>query len=363
MIPSRSPTLEGILRRSTAALLLAAALVLTGQHTSAQALLFALFERYLDSLRQQAGIPGLSAAIVQDGETVWETGLGYQDLESSVRATSTTPYPVGDLTQTFASVLLMQCVERGSLLLDERLAKWSADAGELKLWQALSHTGSTGSNPFKYDPATFAKLTPALDACGGQSARTRVARDVFAFLAMIDSVPGRDLQDEASDARPSFDSTELQRYSAVLSRLAVPYKVDKRGKATRSDYASKRIDASTGLISTAHDLAKYDAALDDPRHILLHDAGLTAMWSNVTPAGMPRPTGLGWFVQTYNGQRLIWHFANVPDAYSALILKVPARHLTLILLANSDGLSAPFDLAQGDVSSSLFAVTFLRLFL
>ena len=36
--------------------------------------------------------------------------------------------------------------------------------------------------------------------------------------------------------------------------------------------------------------------------------------------------------------------------------------LTLILLANSDGLSAPFPLQEGDVNASLFARAFLRLF-
>ena len=71
---------------------------------------------------------------------------------------------------------------------------------------------------------------------------------------------------------------------------------------------------------------------------------------------------MGWFSQTYEGQRLIWQFGVVPDAYSSLILKIPARRLTLILLANSDGLTAPFPLQDGDVTASLFARTFLRLF-
>jgi hypothetical protein len=39
-------------------------------------------------------------------------------------------------------------------------------------------------------------------------------------------------------------------------------------------------------------------------------------------------------------ERVIWHYDHYPS-YSALYLKVPARNLTLFLLANSDGLSAP----------------------
>jgi hypothetical protein len=71
--------------------------------------------------------------------------------------------------------------------------------------------------------------------------------------------------------------------------------------------------------------------------------------------------GLGWFVQSYKGEPVVWHFGNLPNAYSSLIVKLPLRKMTLILLANSDGLSAPFDLPQGDVTRSLFAALFLKL--
>ncbi|HYT75394.1 MAG TPA: hypothetical protein VEL79_11635, partial [Vicinamibacterales bacterium] len=60
-------------------------------------------------------------------------------------------------------------------------------------------------------------------------------------------------------------------------------------------------------------------------------------------------------------ERLVWHFGYVPNAYSSLMLKVPDRNLTFILLANSDGLSAPYQLSAGDVTRSLFATVFLKL--
>jgi CubicO group peptidase (beta-lactamase class C family) len=128
------------------------------------------------------------------------------------------------------------------------------------------------------------------------------------------------------------------------------------------------ITAANGLVSTAMDLAKFDAALtaadgDVQSPVLLPDT-LNTMW---TPAfdsnGAQLPTGLGWFVQSYNGEKLVWSFGNVPGAYSALVLKLPNRGVTFILLANSDGLSAPYQLNQGDVTKSVFALVFLRLFL
>ena len=61
------------------------------------------FESYLEALRQQAGIPGLSAAIVQNGEVVWERGFGFQNVEARIRATPDTPYPIADLSSTAGS--------------------------------------------------------------------------------------------------------------------------------------------------------------------------------------------------------------------------------------------------------------------
>ena len=114
-------------------------------------------------------------------------------------------------------------------------------------------------------------------------------------------------------------------------------------------------------MSTVRDLARFDDALDDG--ILLKEDTLQVAWRNVIGKdGLPLPTGLGWFVHPYRNQPIVWHFGYVPNAYSSLIIKVPNKRLTLILLANSDGLVAPYQLPLGDVSKSVFGNLFLRFF-
>src|SRR5712671_6299080 len=96
-----------------------------GQHSSAQSLTFSLLERYLESLRTQAGIPGMSAAVVQNGHVAWDAGFGMQNVEHAIRATPDTPYPIADLSQTFAAALLLrQCVDEGSLEMSDRMLRW-----------------------------------------------------------------------------------------------------------------------------------------------------------------------------------------------------------------------------------------------
>src|SRR5204863_5795446 len=46
----------------------------------------AQFQQSLDSLRRQYGIPGLSAAIVNNGRITWEAGFGFQDVENQIPA-------------------------------------------------------------------------------------------------------------------------------------------------------------------------------------------------------------------------------------------------------------------------------------
>jgi hypothetical protein len=60
---------------------------------------------------------------------------------------------------------------------------------------------------------------------------------------------------------------------------------------------------------------------------------------------------------------LVWHYGLQPNAYSGLYIKVLEKDLTLVILANSQNLSEPFDLGKGNVLNSKFAIAFLNEFL
>jgi CubicO group peptidase (beta-lactamase class C family) len=326
---------------------------------SAQNLVFSLFDRYLESLRIQAGIPGLSAAILQNGTIVWERGFGFADVENSLPARPDTPYHVADLTQVFTTFLLAQCAERARVRADDPIRQWIPLADPpATVAQVLSHT-SGSPTAFKFEPGRFALLTSVVEQCDSNSFRKVMADEVIQRMAMTDAAPGRDFAALVVDDVPLFEPVVVERYNAVLQRMAVPYKVDRRGRPTRGDLPAPVLNAATGLVASVRDLAKFDKDLAE----FLRSDTLERIWTNERIGDTAVPMGLGWFVQTYQNERVIWHFGVTPDGYSALFLKVPARQLTLLLLANSDGLSVPFALQDGNVTSSLFALTFLRLFL
>ena len=323
----------------------------------------ALFERYVEALRRVTHVPGISGVILRDGRPIWHRDFGYANVETRVPTTADTLYDVASLTKTFTSTLLLQCVERGTLSLDERMSRYTSAIPEAAatVRHVLSHTSEgTPGAAFHYDGNRFSALTAVVDACQARPFRQALARAILDRAAMVGSVPGHDLEQPSPALAALFDAPTLSRYADSMKRLAQPYLTSAQG-ADPVAPPPRDISASAGLLSSAVDLAKYDISID--ANVFISRASQESAWTNaVSTAGQTLPYGLGWFIQREHGLRLVWHYGQWPQ-YSALYLKAPERGLTLILLANSGGLGEAYPLADGDVMVSPFAKAFVRIFI
>lgn len=340
-----------------------AALLLARAPAHGQSLLVDLFGDILEGLRVQAGIPALAAVIVGTDSILWERAYGQQDLEQAVAARPDTPFHADAVTQLFTASLVLRCIEQGQLSLDDRVGRFKPDSPEpnATIRQLLSHTsGPSGDLVFAYRPERLDPLRLAVRACTGDSYRETLA-NLLHSLAMIDSVPGPDVIRLVPPAEGIPEPWEVEQYTRALQRLATPYAVDERGRALRSQYSVATLTPWSGLLSTVRDLARFDLAL---RHgVLLRAETLIAAWRAPQGAdGRPLPHALGWFAQVSAGEVVVWQFGVSVDASSALIVTLPGRGLTLILMANSDRLVKPFELAAGDLTVSPFGKLFLNLF-
>ncbi len=315
--------------------------------------LFALLGGYLESLRVQAGIPGLAAAIMDNDGVAWAQAFGTEDLSRSLPTRTDTPFHLDGLTQLVAATLVLRCVEDGHLTLDTPVRTFSPSSPDASatIGQILTHTSGDPNDPtFAYRPARLDVLSSAVAACKGMTFRHAVTV-MLDQLAMTDSVPGPDAATDAALA--------VERFTSLLSRLAVPYSVDAQGRASASRYTATTITPSNGLISTVLDFAKFDKGLR--QGFLLRPATVTAAWRAPVGPNGSLPHGYGWFVQTYSNEPVVWQFGADANASSSLVVTLPARGITLILLANSDGLSKPASLSAGDITASPFARVFFQL--
>jgi CubicO group peptidase (beta-lactamase class C family) len=324
-------------------------------------------EQQLEDLRQTLKIPGVSAAIVKDQKLLWAKGVGFADVETKVPAVPETNFRIASLTKPLASTLLMQLVEQGKLDLDEPMAKHSPEFRQrfggqsITVRHVLTHTShDPAGETYRYDGYRFSYLADVVARASGTPFRELLTRNILDTIGMADSVPGQDVLDDRGKWSAFLDAEHARRYEAGLARLAKPYRL--QGMETvRGLYPSRGISAAAGLVSNVLDLAKYDVAIDG--HTLVRAETQERAWTPAsTPEGTKLPYGLGWFIQSHEGTRLVWHYGYWPGSFSSLYVKLPERKIALILLANSDGLSAPFFLGAGDVLRSPFANSFLRIF-
>ena len=347
------------------------------------ALPFQRFENKLDKLRRSIHIPGMSVAVLLEQEVVFKKGFGYADIEKQIPATATTSYHIASLTKPFSAAIVMTLVENGKLKLDDEMSDILKDAdfyrsgyhahgyaelceGIRKLaWRYgsllrdyrchnnpilvkhhITHTsqGPPGSR-YKYNGFLFSFLTEVVEQVSKKQFEEMLVERIIAPLEMMDTVP----------------SINAERRKQALLQRANYYQLNMFGRPVSSTKRPLKLSASAGMISTVIDIAKFDVAMD--RDLIVSQSTREMMHSpTISIYGQALPYGIGWFVQHYKGMKLIWHYGHVPRVCSSLILKLPERQLTMILLANSDGASKNFNLGKGDVLNSPFARLFIESF-
>ncbi len=117
-------------------------------------LLRAALDARLETLRANAGIPGISASIVFPDGGVWEGSAGLRDVALKSPVTAETVFPAGSISKTFTSALTLALVEDGRIGLDVPVVAYlpalKVDP-TITIRQLLDHR--SGLRDFYFNPA------------------------------------------------------------------------------------------------------------------------------------------------------------------------------------------------------------------
>lgn len=335
------------------------------------------FEARLQELIREQRLPGLSAAIVKDHRLAWAKGYGHADADREVPVTPDTPFWIASVTKTFIGLLFLQLEAGGTVSLNDRIndipnwndfCSWLSTSGivfgktlrcdaPIAIRNVLTHTsnGQPGTG-FLYNPILFSRLSRYIEHKHGRSVDEVEGRQ----NTMAKLVETRILA--PAGMRRTMSSQWQREKCDVFFDMAQGLGYDKDGGLIRLPRPERELAGGGGIVSTVEDLARYDVALDTgvlaPRPVMEK-----LFTPPKAPDRKPLPYAFGWYVQEYRGETLYWHSGWDEEAgYSALYLKVPARRLTLILLANSQGLWWDNPLDKAEVEKSPFARAFLDRF-
>lgn len=318
-------------------------------------------------------VSGLSYAIVEAGKLTEAGGFGVADISTGEEVTAETPFRIASLTKPLSAALLLSAAQEGATDLGAPLqaasSKFRRGCPSMKLYFAvnrlpyledipcesddilvrhvLTHTAKTPpGSKYSYNGFLFGLLSDEIgDAIvgGGDDNFVRAVRQKIIVPLQLEHTAAGVTDDERAD---------------VVSRLAAPHQ-KQDGEWVVGSTISEPLNAGAGLIASAKDMAKIDIAYRD-RLVSDH-----AVWKQMTTPtvladGSHSPYGMGWFVQEVEDRKVLWHYGHQPNAYSGLWIKDVEHGRTLIVLANSSGLAAGYNLHEGDITRSPLAQLFLN---
>lgn len=329
----------------------------------------AAIEEKVEARRKELGIPGMSLVIVKDGQVIYMKGLGYKDFEKKVPVTPDTQFAIGSATKAFTALSVLMTQDEGKLSLDDSPKK------------LLPY--------FKmYDPETDKNIT-VRDLLSHSSGLNRTD------LAMITGKLNRaELIQVAAQAKPTAKLREKFQYQNIMYAAAGEL-VTQAQKMPWEKYVPERIFKPLGMVNSSMSIKQMEKARDHsfgydynfdtketkrrpfreidqvaPAGSINSSARDMAEWVKfvlqggvangkrlvseksfeewLKPQMKMNPTGtmsygLGWFLQAWNGHRVVQHGGNI-DGFNSLVAMIPEKKLGFVMLTNVSGSSLGNDI-------------------
>lgn len=309
---------------------------------------------------QERGIPGVSIAVVRDGQLVKAQGYGLANVELNVPATADTIYQSGSVGKQFTATLVMMLVEEGKLKLDESIRTYMPEAPAT--WQGitvrhlLTHTAGVSNKLYDdldmrqdYTEEELFKRIVALPLDFQPGEKWNYSNGGYLTLGfLIHRVTGKfygDLLQEKIFKPLGMTTARIISEADIIPNRAAGYLLE-NGKMRNQSWVSPLLNttADGSLYLTVLDLAKWDAALYTEK--LLKKSSLDLMWTPVRlNSGKTEPYGFGWFVGNTNGHRVIKH-GGAWQGFTSDISRFVDDKLTVIVLTNRNA-SAPEAIGRG----------------
>ncbi len=339
---------------------------------------FSRINQNVDSLITQTikenKIPGLSLAVVKDGELVFSNGYGFINLEHSIPTTETSIFSIASITKSFTALAVMILVESGKITLDKSIDTYLSDLPDswegITIRQLLNHT--SGISSF----TSHEKIPCPV----GKDLRNYVRGDAIKEVACLplDFNPGEDwaygdtgyyllgmLIEKITNLKYEVFLQEsiliplgMEHTRLISYEDIIPNRADGYSYSDYSFHLAPRFEvdefSNGGLVSNATDMAKLHLAFTS--EILLKKQSQDQMWTNTKlNNGKIIPSyGLGFGLTPFQGRKRIGHNGGGGLGFATALAHFPEEGITIIVLANSDQPQGKIGTVANQVASYYF---------
>jgi CubicO group peptidase (beta-lactamase class C family) len=326
---------------------IAALIFLAVTPCAAQDTIAARVDEYIKAEQQKQRIPGISLAVVKDGQIILAKGYGLANLEHQVPVKPETIFQSGSVGKQFTATAVMMLVQEGKINLDDKIGKYFTDAPAA--WQnitvrhLLTHTSGTTDYPNDFDfrrdytedeMLKRAEAIPLAFPPGEKWSYSNLGYVVLGVL--IHRVSGKfygDFLQERIFQPLAMTTARIISEADIVPNRAAGYTLVK-GEWKNQRWVSPTLNttADGALYLTVYDMAKWDAALYTER--LLPKASLEQMWTPVKlNDGKTQSYGFGWAFGEVRGHHIIEH-GGAWQGFKSHIARYVDDKLTVIVFAN-----------------------------
>jgi CubicO group peptidase (beta-lactamase class C family) len=341
----------------------------TGQTTRFSPDRQARIESAISRFMAASNAPGVSVAVVQDGEFLWSEGFGMADMENSVPATADTLYRLGSISKPITATAALVLSERGQLDLDDPVQKY-CPAFPQKPWpittrQLLGHLGGIRYYSVPEVPYSVSQTDPEVGNTrhfedGIEGGLRFFANDPLVappgthfnystqgytlIGCAIEGASGKKYADSVRESvltRAGMLQTRPDNRFAIIPHRTRFYSKDESGAVVNAEFldSSYKVPGG-GLLSSASDLARFEVAILTDQ--LITRTSRDMMWVPQLPSdGLGRMVyGLGWQMGTTDDVEGVGH-GGTQQGTSTMMLIAPDARAGVVVLTNSDAAGAP----------------------
>jgi CubicO group peptidase (beta-lactamase class C family) len=322
-------------------------------------------DEYIKAEMQKQRIPGLSLAIIKDGQNILAKGYGIANVEHQVPVKPETIFQSGSVGKQFTATAVMMLVEEGKISLDDSINKYFTDAPEswkeITVRHLLTHTAGTTDYPRDFDfrrdytEDELLKRAASIPLAFQPGEKWSYSNLGYVMLGiLVGKVTGKFYGDFIRDRifRPlGMNTARIISEADIVQNRAAGYRLA-NGDLKNQQWVSPALN-TTGdgsLYLTALDMVKWDAALYGEK--ILKKSSLVKMWTGVKlNNGKTHPYGFGWSLGEMRGRHIIEH-GGAWQGFKSYIARYIDDKLTIVVFAN---------LAQADTQKIIRGVAAIYL--
>jgi CubicO group peptidase (beta-lactamase class C family) len=324
----------------------------------------AAIEQKTDARRKELGIPGMALAIVKDDQIIYLKGLGYKDFEKQIPVTADTQFAIGSATKAFTALSVLMSQDEGKLSLDDSPKKYlpyfkmkDPDADKnITVRDLLAH--SSGLNRTDLAMITGKLNRAELIQVAGEAKPAAKLRERFFYQNIMYAAAGEIV---AQTQKTSWEKFVPERIFKPLGMTNSTMSVAEMQKAKDYSFGYDynfdtkqtrnlptrdilQVAPAGSINSSAKDMAQWlrfvlgGGAINGKR--LVSEKGFEEWLKpqmKITPDGRVN-YGLGWFLQSWNGLKVVQHGGNI-DGFNSLVAMIPEKKLGFVMLTNVTGSS------------------------